>query len=178
MPAMMAIISPEAIYSPATFQPNRPKSITTATSLMVGAAIRKEKVTPSGMPLSTKPIKSGTAEQEQKGVTMPSMAASTLPMPLAFATQQRPGAFRAEEGAHDRDQEDHPGKQQQDLGHIVQEKGNRIAQVRSSGQVERTVSNPIRQRLDQVVSGKPGSCDQRQQSQRCAGELLLGWISD
>jgi hypothetical protein len=31
------------------------------------------------MPLSTKPIKSGTAEQEQKGVIIPSNAAKTLP---------------------------------------------------------------------------------------------------
>jgi len=55
--------------------------MTTATSLMVGAAIKNEKVTPSGMPLSTKPIKRGTAEQEQNGVTMPKPAASTLPTP-------------------------------------------------------------------------------------------------
>ena len=48
---------------------------------MVGAATRNEKVTPSGMPDSTKPMKSGTAEQEQKGVTIPSMAARTLPTP-------------------------------------------------------------------------------------------------
>ena len=45
----------------------------------MGAEIRKEKVTPSGTPAVTKPMKSGTAEQEQKGVTMPSSAASTLP---------------------------------------------------------------------------------------------------
>ncbi len=46
-----------------------------------GAAIRKEKVTPSGMPALTKPMKSGTALHEQNGVTMPSAAASTLPTP-------------------------------------------------------------------------------------------------
>ena len=57
------------------------QSMITATSLTSGAAIRNEKVTPSGMPDSTKPIKSGTAEQEQKGVTMPRVAASTLPIP-------------------------------------------------------------------------------------------------
>ncbi len=42
---------------------------------------RKEKVTPNGMPVSTKPMKSGTALQEQNGVTIPSAEASTLPMP-------------------------------------------------------------------------------------------------
>jgi len=47
--------------------------------LTIGAEIRKEKVTPNGTPDSTKPINNGTAEQEQKGVTVPSKAASTLP---------------------------------------------------------------------------------------------------
>ncbi len=36
---------------------------------------------PSGMPACTKPMKSGTAEHEQNGVTTPSEAASTLPSP-------------------------------------------------------------------------------------------------
>ena len=36
------MVSPDAIYSPATRQPNRPYSMTTATSLIVGAAMRKE----------------------------------------------------------------------------------------------------------------------------------------
>ena len=47
----------------------------------MGAAIRKEKVTPSGTPAETKPMNSGMAEQEQKGVTMPSDAAMALPIP-------------------------------------------------------------------------------------------------
>ena len=45
----------------------------------MGAEIKKANVTPMGMPASTKPIKSGTAEQEQKGVTTPKSAASTSP---------------------------------------------------------------------------------------------------
>ena len=56
-----------------------PKSITSATSLTIGAEIRKENVTPSGTPAVTKPMNSGTAEHEQNGVTMPSNAARTLP---------------------------------------------------------------------------------------------------
>ena len=39
----------------------------------------EENVTPSGMPASTKPRNSGTAEQEQNGVTTPSSAATTFP---------------------------------------------------------------------------------------------------
>ncbi len=45
----------------------------------MGAAIRKERVTPRGTPAVRKPMKRGTAEQEQKGVTIPSPAAITLP---------------------------------------------------------------------------------------------------
>jgi hypothetical protein len=44
----------------------------------MGDEIRKEKVTPRGTPASTNPIKSGTAEQEQNGVTMPRSAARIL----------------------------------------------------------------------------------------------------
>ena len=65
---------------PATFQPNKPKSSTSATSFTIGAETRNENVTPNGTPVVTKPMNSGTAEQEQNGVTMPSSAASTLPM--------------------------------------------------------------------------------------------------
>ena len=48
--------------------------------MTIGAETRKENVTPSGTPVVTKPMNSGTAEQEQNGVTMPSNAASTLPV--------------------------------------------------------------------------------------------------
>ena len=49
--------------------------------MTIGAEIKKEKVTPSGTPADRKPMNSGTAEQEQKGVTIPSEAASRLPTP-------------------------------------------------------------------------------------------------
>ena len=52
-----------------------------ATSLTIGAEIRNENVTPSGTPACTKPMNSGTAEQEQNGVTMPRLAAMTLAAP-------------------------------------------------------------------------------------------------
>ena len=79
-PATMAITSPVPRYRAATHQPNRPNSSTSATSLTIGAAMRNEKVTPSGMPASTKPMNRGTAEQLQNGVTMPRLAAITLPV--------------------------------------------------------------------------------------------------
>jgi hypothetical protein len=52
--------------------------MTTAISLIIGLAIKNEKVTPSGIPASTKPINNGTDEQEQKGVTAPRSNAGFL----------------------------------------------------------------------------------------------------
>ena len=57
--------------------------------MTIGAEIRNEKVTPSGTPAVTKPMNSGTAEQEQKGVTMPSSAAMTLPAASRFPASIR-----------------------------------------------------------------------------------------
>ena len=50
--------------------------MTTAIWSIMGAAMRKVRVMPSGTPADRKPMKSGTAEHEQNGVTAPSKAAS------------------------------------------------------------------------------------------------------
>jgi hypothetical protein len=50
----------------------------------MGAAIRKEKVTPNGIPASTNPMNKGTAEQEQNGVTTPNRLASIFPTKSGF----------------------------------------------------------------------------------------------
>jgi len=60
----------------------------------MGAAIRKEKVTPSGIPDSTKPRNRGIAEQEQNGVTIPSIEAMTFPVKSDFPSN----AFRVLSG--------------------------------------------------------------------------------
>ena len=78
------MVRPVSTYIRATFQPNRPISNTSATSLIMGAAIRKEKVTPKGIPASTKPKNRGMAEQEQNGVMIPNTDAITLPMKRGF----------------------------------------------------------------------------------------------
>ena len=65
-----------------------------ATSFTMGAETRKENVAPSGTPTRTKPMKSGTAEQEQKGVKMPRSEASRLlqaPARLARMSRVRSG---------------------------------------------------------------------------------------
>ncbi len=46
--------------------------------MTIGLLIRNANVTPIGMPASTKPMNSGTAEQEQNGVTIPKPAAPTV----------------------------------------------------------------------------------------------------
>ena len=51
--------------------PNKPTNKPIATSFTKGDVIKKEKVTPKGIPPLTKPINRGTDEQEQKGVTTP-----------------------------------------------------------------------------------------------------------
>jgi hypothetical protein len=52
-----------------------------ATSFTKGEVIRKAKVTPNGIPPWTKPINSGTEEQEQKGVMAPKMEAKRYSNP-------------------------------------------------------------------------------------------------
>ena len=52
-------------------------SMTTATSLTSGEAIRKVRVTASGTPAPTKPMNSGIELHEQNGVMAPNRAAST-----------------------------------------------------------------------------------------------------
>jgi len=70
--------------------PKRLSSRNSATSFTMGAETRKLKVAPRGTPTRTNPMKSGTAEQEQKGVAMPSRAASRLPQaPVRLASRSR-----------------------------------------------------------------------------------------
>jgi len=65
-----------------TFRPKVAHKRPMAISLFMGDESRKEKVTPRGIFASTKPINIETAEQEQKGVTMPNNEASTWPIYL------------------------------------------------------------------------------------------------
>src|ERR1035437_316621 len=83
-PVEIAINNPVPTYIAATFHPNIPYRRTTATSLIIGEAIRKENVTPSGTPDSTKPRNKGIAEHEQNGVTIPNAEAITFPVKVFF----------------------------------------------------------------------------------------------
>ena len=83
----------------AILKPNIPYRSTTATSFTIGLAIRKLSVTPSGTPAATKPMKAGTALQEQNGVATPSPAAAMLPRSFPLAAEQGAGALDREEAA-------------------------------------------------------------------------------
>ena len=97
--------------------------------MTIGELMRKAKVTPSGMPASTKPMKSGTAEQEQNGVTMPNEAAAaepaTVPRPASadrtFSGGKKPRISVTTVMM--------PEQEQQHLGHVEQEEGDRLAEV-------------------------------------------------
>ena len=81
---IIAINNPVEHIRRAVFHPNKPNSKTSATSFIIGAAIKNENVTPSGTPLCTNPRNNGIAEQEQNGVTTPSELANTFPVKSDF----------------------------------------------------------------------------------------------
>ena len=58
------------------FHPKRAGNKISDDSLTKGEAIKKAKVTPSGIPALKKPINNGIEEQEQNGVTTPKKAAN------------------------------------------------------------------------------------------------------
>jgi hypothetical protein len=79
-PPIIATLRPNPIYSIVIFQPNIEKSIAIAISLFIGADIRKENVTPSGILADKNPKNSGIAEHVQNGVMIPNSDASILPV--------------------------------------------------------------------------------------------------
>ena len=113
----------------AIFQPTKPNSRPSATSLTIGAEIRNEKVTPSGTPAETKPMKSGTAEQEQNGVTIAEHRRRDIADAFAPAGQQCPGVLWREEAAHNAHGKDDQCEQKQHLGRVIGEEGERLARL-------------------------------------------------
>src|SRR5690554_2172911 len=94
VPPIMAISNPKMTYKRATFVPKILISRTREPRSTIGEEIKNEKVTPSGKPADVKPMSKGTEEQEQKGVTVPSKAATELaPIP-----RKRPNIFLLRSG--------------------------------------------------------------------------------
>ena len=101
----------------------RPRSPSAPTS-------RNDSVTPSGTPTSTKPMKSGTAEQEQNGVTIAEQRREHVPDRLALAGEDGARPLGGEEGPDDADDEDDEHQQQQDLRRVVEEERDALAEMR------------------------------------------------
>ena len=99
--------------------------------------MRKENVTPSGTAAVRKPMKSGTAEQEQKGVTIPSRAANTLSRRFTLPGQDPAGAFRGKEGADDAHSKNHQRQQHENLGHSKKKNSTALPRCVPSGRPNR-----------------------------------------
>ena len=95
--------------------------MTSATSLTMGADTRKEKVTPSGMPTSMKPMKRGTAEHEQKGVTIPSRAARMFPRNSGTFSSARLVFSGGKKISQERYGENDDDQEKEDLRRVVDE---------------------------------------------------------
>jgi len=87
-------MSPNSTYKIATLAPNMLINRTSELKSTIGDDIRNENVTPSGKPADVKPMNNGMEEQEQKGVTVPSRAATEFaPIPW-----KRPNIFLLRSG--------------------------------------------------------------------------------
>ena len=94
VPPATAITRPSSTYTTATRTPKILISSTRLPRSTMGEEIRNEKVTPRGSPAPVKPMNSGMDEQEQKGVTVPSRAATQL----APSPRNRPRIFLLRSG--------------------------------------------------------------------------------
>ena len=113
-------------------------------------------MTPSGMPASTKPMKSGTAEQEQNGVTMPNEAAAaepaTLPRPASAARTFSGGKkprIRVTTVMI-------PSRSSSTLGTSSRKKRDRLAEVAAALEAEDRKREPVRERRLGEPGDEPG----------------------
>ena len=90
---------------------------------------------------------------------------------LALAAQPGARLLRAEEGAQQRDQENHAAQQQDDFGHVVEKERQRVAQMRALWLRQQAIGNPVCQRLDDVVRRQPGNDPQGQQADHAPGHF-------
>ena len=142
-----------------------------ATSFTIGAAMRKENVTPRGTPASTKPMKSGTAEHEQNGVTTAESGSRDVADTFSAAAEQFPRALGREERPDDAHQEDDARKEQQDLRGVVEEEVDGAAKVAVSGKTEEIVRQGVGQRMEGRIGSRPGEGQQRQTRHQPEGGL-------
>ncbi len=113
------------------------------------------------MPASTKPMKRGTAEHEQNGVTMPSEAAPDGADELP-ATDEGVAHLLGREEAPDEGDRGHDAEEQQEhLRHVEDEEGDRVAQVRALLEAQQVVGEPGGERRGGEPRNEPGDHSQK-----------------
>ena len=123
--------------------------------MTIGAETRKAKVTPSGTPASTKPMKSGTAEQEQKGVMMPNPR-----RPRAPTTTLRPASVRRTRSGETKERRKPttvttPDEEQHHLGQVEEEERQRGAEAARRVEAEDVGREPVDGRCEQDPGDEP-----------------------
>ena len=118
--------------------------------------MRNANVTPSGTPASTKPMNSGTAEQEQNGVMMPNPAAAVAP-----TTTLRPASVRRTRSGDTNERRkltsgDDADQQQQHLGQVEQEERDRGAEALARVQAQHVGREPVDRGREQDPGDEPG----------------------
>ena len=118
--------------------------------------MRKASVTPTGMPACRKPMKSGTAEHEQNGVTTPKSAAETVPDHDAPTGQRGTDPLGGHIRAQEADQRHDAQQEQQHLGHVVEEEGHGLAERAAVLKPEQVEGDPLADRPGREPGHQPG----------------------
>ena len=88
-------------------------------------------MTPSGTPALTKPMNSGTAEQEQNGVTDAEHRSQYIADALALSRKKDAGLLGGEKTAHDAHAKHDQREQHQHLRRVIREEADGLAQLAS-----------------------------------------------
>ncbi len=123
--------------------------------MTIGLLMRKANVTPSGTPASTKPMKSGTAEHEQNGVTIPQAGGADRPHELPATDEGGAHLLGREEAADEGDGGHDAEEQQEDLGHVEDEERDRLAEMGALLEAEQLEREPAGERCGQEPGDDP-----------------------
>ena len=95
------------------------------------------------------------AEHEQKGVTIPSVAANHIAGKCFFTFQRFSGSFRSKESPDDSDKENDECQQKHHFGELENEEPECFSEMRTFCHAKNGVNNPIRYRLEVVINQEP-----------------------
>ena len=113
-------------------------------------------------------MNSGTAEHEQNGVTIPKPGGRDRPDGRVPAGERAPHLLGRDERAQERDQRHDAGQEQQDLGHVVEEERDRLAELRRRVEAEHVEGDPGRERQGEEPGDEPERPCRRGPSARTA----------